>query len=59
MMREPMPVTGQDALIGRPASEAIPRLVDRLGDRMLALGVKFCGNRADAEDLVQETFLQA
>jgi RNA polymerase sigma-70 factor (ECF subfamily) len=50
---------GGEPLVGRPANEAIPQLVDRLGGKMLALGLKFCGNRADAEDLVQETFLQA
>ncbi len=31
----------------------------RLGDKIFAFSLKFCGNREDAEDLVQETFLQA
>ncbi len=47
------------ALIGRPAAEAVPALVESLGQKVLTMGLKFCGNREDAEDLVQETFLQA
>ena len=47
------------ALLGRPAQEAIAELVERDGAKILGLGLKLCGNRADAEDLVQETFLQA
>lgn len=47
------------ALAGRSAGEALPELVERLGDRIYAFSLKFCGNREDAEDLVQETFLQA
>ncbi|MDH3405153.1 MAG: sigma-70 family RNA polymerase sigma factor [Acidobacteriota bacterium] len=48
-----------DTLVGRPASQALPALVERHGRKVLLLGLKFCGNREDAEDLVQETFLQA
>lgn len=48
-----------DPLVGRPAAEALPELVEALGSKVLTLGLKFCGNREDAEDLVQETFLQA
>lgn len=50
---------GVEAVVGRPAGEAIPRLVEREGARVLGLSLKLCRNRADAEDLVQETFLQA
>ena len=46
-------------LIGKPAAEALPMLIDRYGGRIYGLGVRFCGNEADAEDLVQEVFLQA
>lgn len=42
-----------------PAGQAIPRLVDAHGGRLYGLGLKLCGNPADAEDLVQEIFLQA
>ena len=49
----------EGALLGRPAREAITELVGRDGAKILGLGMKLCGNRADAEDLVQETFLQA
>jgi RNA polymerase sigma-70 factor (ECF subfamily) len=38
---------------------AVQRLMDEEGDRMFGLGLKLCGNHAEAEDLVQETFLQA
>ncbi len=47
------------SLLARPAREAVAELVEREGARILGLGLKLCGNRADAEDLVQETFLQA
>ena len=42
-----------------PAGQAIPRLVDAHGGRLYGLGLKLCGNPEDAEDLVQEVFLQA
>ncbi len=49
----------RDRLTGRAPEEVVPELMDRLGDKVFALSLKFCGNREDAEDLVQETFLQA
>lgn len=39
--------------------EAVRRLADIYGGQIFALGLRFCGNRADAEDLVQDVFLQA
>jgi RNA polymerase sigma-70 factor (ECF subfamily) len=42
-----------------PAETAIPRLFGAYGDRIYGLGLKMCGTREDAEDLVQETFLRA
>lgn len=42
-----------------PREEAIPVLVEALGGRLHALGLRFCGNPEDAQDLVQEVFLQA
>lgn len=42
-----------------PREEAIPRLLELHGSRLYALAVRLCKNRQDAEDLVQETFLQA
>jgi len=41
------------------AREAVARLVDEYGGQLYALGMRFCGDATDAEDLVQETFLQA
>jgi RNA polymerase sigma-70 factor (ECF subfamily) len=51
--------TSVDPLIGRRPEEAIPELMARLGDKIFKFSLKFCGNREDAEDLAQETFLQA
>ncbi len=42
-----------------PAQTAIPQLFDSYGDRIYGLGLRICGTREDAEDLVQETFLRA
>ena len=42
-----------------PASVAIPRLLDVHGPRIFSLGLRLCGNRDDAQDMVQDTFLQA
>ncbi|MFT7540926.1 MAG: RNA polymerase sigma-70 factor (ECF subfamily) [Gammaproteobacteria bacterium] len=38
---------------------ALPLLVEAHGGRLYSLGLRFCGNAQEAEDLVQETFLQA
>jgi RNA polymerase sigma-70 factor (ECF subfamily) len=43
---------------GDPA-EAVRALIDREGGAVFAFSLRLCGNRADAEDLTQETFLQA
>ncbi len=48
-----------DSLVGRDAEKAMPELVARFGDKIFSFSLKFCGNREDAEDLAQETFLQA
>ena len=42
-----------------PAREALTLLVESQGGRLYSLGMRFCGNREEAEDLVQETFMQA
>lgn len=44
---------------GSDASIAIPALLDAHGPKLHALALRLCGNRADADDMVQETFLQA
>jgi RNA polymerase sigma-70 factor (ECF subfamily) len=44
---------------GSPAVEAIPMLLDTYGGRIFALGLRMCGNAPEAEDLLQDTFLQA
>lgn len=42
-----------------PANEAIPRLLEAHGPRLLALATRLCGHSEDAKDMVQEVFLQA
>ncbi|MEM8960149.1 MAG: RNA polymerase sigma factor [Acidobacteriota bacterium] len=42
-----------------PAEEAIPNLLDEHGGRIYHLGLRICGGPDLAEDLVQETFLNA
>lgn len=42
-----------------PPELALPLLVDAYGGRLHSLGLRFCGDREDARDLVQETFLAA
>lgn len=42
-----------------PADAAISELVNQEGGRLYSLALRFCGNATEAEDLVQETFLQA
>jgi RNA polymerase sigma-70 factor, ECF subfamily len=39
--------------------EALVRLIDEQGPRIYALALRMCGNRTEAEDLVQDVFLQA
>jgi RNA polymerase sigma factor (sigma-70 family) len=41
------------------AAEAIQQLMETDGSRMYGLALKLCRNQAEAEDLVQDTFLQA
>lgn len=42
-----------------PAEEAIPRLLEEHGGKIYGLGLRLCTGPDEAEDLVQETFLQA
>jgi len=54
-------------MVSKPAStdqssqsdESFERLVDEHGGTLYSLGLRFCGDRTQAEDLVQEVFLQA
>lgn len=55
----PPPPRPRTVRAGQPRERAIPALLDLHGPRLHALGLRMCGGRQDAEDLVQETFLQA
>src|SRR5216683_235990 len=46
------------ALKGQDAG-AVQELVNSYGDRLLRSAFWLCGNEADAQDIVQDTFLQA
>jgi RNA polymerase sigma-70 factor (ECF subfamily) len=49
-----------EALQGRESPDvAVPLLVDAYGAQLYSLGLRLCGKREEAEDLVQETFLLA
>jgi RNA polymerase sigma-70 factor (ECF subfamily) len=50
---------GADDISAAPATEAIPLLLEEHGGRIYSLGLRLCGDSADAQDLVQETFLNA
>jgi len=44
---------------GSDASLAISALLESHGPRIHSLALRLCGNRADADDMVQEVFMQA
>lgn len=44
---------------GLPADIAAARMLDQFGPMLFNLAMRLCGSREDAEDLVQETMLQA
>lgn len=48
-----------DNLAHQPREQAIPALIDAYGPMLYSLGRRICGNTDEAQDLVQETFLQA
>ncbi|MGE0480842.1 MAG: RNA polymerase sigma factor [Phycisphaerae bacterium] len=43
----------------RPDDAELRELVDQYGGQLYSLGLRFCGDTHDAEDLVQEVFLSA
>jgi len=47
------------AALNRQDVNAVKELVFSFGDRLLRSAYLLCGNKADAEDLVQDTFIQA
>jgi RNA polymerase sigma-70 factor (ECF subfamily) len=53
-MSKPKPITP-----GTPRETAIPQLLDTEGAKLFSLAGRFCGSKSEAEDMVQEVFLQA
>ena len=53
------PAIDSPSFASLPAEVALPELLDAHGGRLYGLALKFCGSAEDAEDLVQEVFLQA
>jgi len=49
----------RDSGTKRPASIDLGELIDAHGDRLLRSAFLLCGDETEAQDLVQETFLQA
>jgi RNA polymerase sigma-70 factor, ECF subfamily len=45
--------------IRRDDPEAFERFVERWGSRIYGLGLRFCGEREDAKDVLQDTLIQA
>lgn len=52
-------MTGDPLEPGAPREVAVPALLEQEGGRLLSLASRFCGSPTEAEDLVQEVFLQA
>lgn len=48
-----------EPVAGSPADAAIPRLIELHGPKLFSLASRLCGNASDAEDMVQEVFMQA
>jgi RNA polymerase sigma-70 factor (ECF subfamily) len=48
-----------NSLVNESADSAIPQLLDRHGAQIYGLGLRMCGSPEDAQDLVQDVFLQA
>ncbi|MFT5240588.1 MAG: RNA polymerase sigma-70 factor (ECF subfamily) [Candidatus Promineifilaceae bacterium] len=53
------PDTNNTSIGHASADDAIPYLLELHGGRMYNIGMRLCRNHADAEDMVQETFLLA
>jgi RNA polymerase sigma-70 factor (ECF subfamily) len=55
--------TSRDAVllekIRKGDADAFDRLMERYGDRIFGFGMRVCGEREDARDVMQETLLQA
>lgn len=54
-----MPMGATPKKSGDAPIPSLPQVFDDYAPQLFALGLRFCGNRQDAEDLVQEVFIQA
>lgn len=58
-MSENAPTADHTSFASLTAEQAIPTLLTEHGGRLYAMALRMCGNAHAAEDLLQETFLQA
>jgi RNA polymerase sigma-70 factor (ECF subfamily) len=58
-MSENAPLPDHARIASLAAERAIPELLNEHGGRLYAMALRMCGNEHAAEDLLQETFLQA
>ena len=54
-----MDTADADVAPGSDATIAIPALLEKHGSKLSAVALRLCGNKTDAEDMIQEVFLQA
>ena len=55
----PSPAPAQPTALPAAADEAIPLLLERYGGTLYQLGLRICGGHEEAQDMIQETFLNA